>query len=533
MRNQRLAAIVLNACLVLLIGSALQVSAQDSLTVGQAGDAITLDPHANNGIVEASMASNIFDPLVVLDKKMEIKPGLAERWENPNPTTWIFHLRRTVKFHDGSPLTAEDVKYSIERILSWKPFGAMGGLAAYISAISSARAIDAHTVELKTDEPFGPMLRSLRTAYIVNKGWVEKITREKGIEAVSLHPMGTGAYKFVEWVPGDHLIVERNNEWWGGKPEIGRITFRQIANNATRVAALLSGEIQIATELPPRDAERVKNNPATKLIVLPGMRTVNFKFDTIRDQTPGVPGMPNPLKKLGVRMAINYAIDEDTIVKVVMNGYARPSEQLASDAHFGWSPNIKRLPYDPAKARQLLAEAGYPHGFPLRVDSTNNRYVNDEEICLSVAQMLNKVGIQATCRARPKQVVFKEIYDPKTLCCSMFIFSFVTPTADMAGNLEPNFHTPTLKGGYGAYNGTPETPMYSNPKADALIDAAAVETNEAKRLKLLQGASETIMADYPIVPLHYQADLYGMSRRVEWTPRPDYFLTMYDAKLVK
>lgn len=533
MWSARFLVIALSVCLAVLTGSANLAWTQDTLVVGQAGDAITLDPHAGNGIVEASMASNLFDPLVILDRKMEVKPGLAERWENPNPTTWLFHLRKNVRFHDGAPLTAEDVKYSLERILNWKPFGDMGGVTVYISAISSVRVVDPLTVEIKTDKPFGPMLRSLRTAYIVNKAWVEKITREKGIEAVSLHPMGTGAYKFVEWVPGDHLTVERNDSWWGGKPEIPRITFRQIANNATRVAALLSAEIQIATELPPRDADRVKNNPATKVILLPGMRTVNFKFDSVRDQTPGVPGMPSPLKKLKVRMAINHAIDEDTIVKVVMNGYARPSEQLASDSHFGWSPNIKRLPYDPAKARQLLAEAGYPNGFPLRIDSTNNRYVNDEEICLSVAQMLNKVGIQATCRARSKQVVFKEIYDPKILCCSMFIFSFVTPTADMAGNLEGNFHTPTLKSGHGAYNGTPETPMYSNPQADKLIEAAALETDEAKRLKLLQAASETIMADHPIVPLHYQSDLYGMSRRVDWTPRPDYFLTMSDARLLK
>lgn len=522
---------LLTGAVMLLSGWVGDVWAQETLVIGQAGDAITLDPHANIGIVEASLASNIFDPLVVFDKKMEVKPGLAERWETPNPTTWVFHLRKGVKFHNGSPLTAEDVKYSIERILNWKPFGTMGGVAAYINAIESVRVIDPDTVEIKTGKPFGPMLRSLRTAYIVNKAHVEKITQEKGIEAVSLNPMGTGAYKFVEWVPGDHLIVERNDSWWGGRPAISRINFRQIANNATRVAALLSGEIHIATELPPRDVDRVKNNPETKVVVLDGMRTVNFKFDSVREVTPGVPGMPNPLKKLKVRMAINHAIDEDAIVKVVMNGYARPSNQLASDSHFGWSPAIKRLPYDPAKARRLLAEAGYPNGFPLRVDSSNNRYVNDEQICLTVAQMLNKVGIKATCNARSKQVVFKEIYDPKILCCSMFIFSFVTPTADIAGNLESNWHTPSSHAGYGTYNGTSDAPMYSNQTADKFIEAAALETDQDKRLKLLRAASETIMADYPIVPLHYQNDIYGMSKRVDWTPRPDYFLTMADARL--
>ncbi len=170
-------------------------------------------------------------------------------------------------------------------------------------------------------------------------------------------------------------------------------------------------------------------------------------------------------------------------------------------------------------------------GFPLRIDSTNNRYVNDESICLTVSQMLNKVGIQATCRARPKQVVFKEIYDPNILCCSMFVFSFVTPTGDIAGNLESNFHTPSSTSGYGAYNGgDAATPQYSNPAADLLIEAASAETDQDKRLKILQAASTVIMNDYAIVPLHYQNDIYGMSKTVDWQPRPDYFLTMFDAK---
>ena len=494
--------------------------AHDSLVVAQAGDAITLDPHANNGIVEASMASNIFDPLVILDKNMDVQPGLAESWENPDPVTWIFHLRKGVRFHDGSALTAEDVKFSIERILGWKPFGTMGGIAFYIAPIESARVIDTHTVELKTKKPFGPILRALRTAFIASKAHVEKITAEKGIEAVSLNPMGTGAYKLVEWLPGDHLLVERNDDWWGGRPAIRTINFRQISNNATRVAALLSGEIDIATELPPRDVDRVKSQAEAKVVILDGMRTVNYKFDTLRDETPGIPGIPNPLKKRKVRMAINHAIDADAIVKVVMNGFARTATQIAGDKHFGWNPDIERLPYDTEKARSLLAEAGYPDGFAMRIDSTNNRYVNDEQICLTVAQMLNKVGIKATCRARPKQVVFKEIYDPKILCCSMFVFSFVTPTADMAGNMEANFST-----SWG-------NKQYSNRAADLLIEAAASETDADKRRTILQGAATIIMADFAIVPLHYQNDIYGMSQKVDWQPRPDYFLTMFDAVLM-
>ena len=173
---------------------------------------------------------------------------------------------------------------------------------------------------------------------------------------------------------------------------------------------------------------------------------------------------------------------------------------------------------------------GFPKGFPLRVDSTNNRYVNDEQICLAVAQMLTKVGLQASCRARSKQIAFKEFYDKTILCCSMFVFSYVVPTADIAGNMETNFHTPTADGLYGASNGgDPKTPQYSNPAVDKLIEAAAQETDSGKRTQILQKASEAIMADYPIVPLHYQNDIYGISKKVSWKPREDYYLTMYDA----
>ena len=503
----------------------------EPLVIGQAGDPVTLDAHGNNGIVEASVQSNIFETLVTLDKKMEIQPALATRWENPEPDRWVFHLRPGVKFQNGAPLTAQDVAFSFQRLINWKPFGVMTGLAFYFHGVKSVTALDPLTVELRTSGPFATMLRNMRTAYIVNEAYIEKVTAEKGIEEVGRSPMGTGPFKFVEWATGDHMTLDRFADYWGTKAGVERVIFRPIANNATRTAALLSGELGIATELPPLDVPRVKTNPNTRVVLDEGMRTINYKFDSVRAETPGIPGMPNPLRDVRVGEAINYAIDVNAIVKIIMNGFARPSTQLGGHQHFGWSPAIERLPYDPAKAKQLLAEAGYPHGFPLRIDSSTNRYVNDEQVCLAVAQMVTKIGIQATCRARPKEVAFKEFYDSHILCCSMFVFSFVTPTADMSGNLETNFHTPTADGKYGATNGgNPGTPQYSNLEADRLIEAASLELDAQKRLAILRKASETIMADYAIAPLYYQNDIYGMSSKLDWVPRPDDFMTMWDAK---
>src|SRR5262245_11118971 len=354
------------AALATLSMAAPQVTRAQTLVVGQAGDTLTLDPHSFNGIVEASLMSNLFDPLIAFDKNMEIDPKLSliESWKNPAPDRWVFEIRKGVKFHNGADLTAEDVAYSIERMRNWKAFGAMTGIAVYLNKLTSAKATGPYTVEVETSGPFGPMIRHLRTVFVVNKAHVEKVTKEKGIEEVGRQPIGTGAFKFVEWVPGDHVTLERNASWWGGEGGDEQDMVRQIANNATRTAALLSGEIQIATELAPHDVARVKQSPANEVVVLDGMRTVNYKFDSVREETPGVTGIKNPLRDVRVRMAINHAIDSQAIAKVVMAGYGTPSEQIAGRQHFGWSPNVKRLPYDQEKAKALLAEAGFPKGFP-------------------------------------------------------------------------------------------------------------------------------------------------------------------------
>jgi peptide/nickel transport system substrate-binding protein len=195
------------AVLAALRIAAPQGARAQTLVVGQAGDTLTLDPHSFNGIVEASVMSNLFDPLIAFDKNMEVdtKLSLIESWKNPAPDRWVFEIRKGVKFHNGADLTAEDVAYSIERMRNWKAFGAMTGIAFYVNKLASAKATGPNTVEVQTAGPFGPMIRHLRTVFVVNKAHVEKVTKEKGIEEVGRQPVGTGAFKFVEWVPGDHV----------------------------------------------------------------------------------------------------------------------------------------------------------------------------------------------------------------------------------------------------------------------------------------------------------------------------------------
>ncbi|WDR01317.1 ABC transporter substrate-binding protein [Devosia algicola] len=499
--------------------------AEGELIIAEAQSPNTLDPQANNNIPTASISSNIYDTLVGMDRDMNVVPALALSWETPDATTWVFKLRPDVKFHNGADLTAEDVKFSIDRVANWEPEGGFGGVGYISCCIASTSVVDPLTIEIKTKEPFGALLRSLRTTFIMNKENTEKLMADGGIEAVSNSPMGTGAFKFVEWIKGDHISLVRNDDWWGPDVGIEKLTFREISSEPTRVAALLSGEVDIASNISPQNEARLQSSDGVSSIAVEGMRTVGYRFDAIRAQTPGIPGMDNPLLDRRVRQAIIESVDEDAIIKVVMNGKATINTQMAGRQHLGFNPRIERLPYDPEHAKTLLAEAGYADGFPLTIDSTNNRYVNDEQICLAVTQMITKIGIQATCRGRPASVFGPAIYQQGDAGDgSMWVFSHVTPTADISGNLESNFHS--NDGTFGAFN-----PGYSNVAVDRLIELSNQTTDQDDRRAYLEGAVSLIMEDAVYLPLHYQFDIYGMRDSVQWEPRADGFMTMSDATL--
>ncbi len=378
------------------------------LKIALAAEPTSIDPLYHTLNPNNQVARHIFDRLVHQDARQRLVPGLALSWKPIDAGTWEFKLRPGVKFHDGAPLTPEDIIFSIDR--ADKVPNSPASFAIYTKAVKGIDVIDPLTLHIKTGTPYPLLPNDLSTIAIQEKRAVEgKGTEDfnKGTAAI-----GTGPYKFVEWVPGNRLVLERNDNYWGPKPDWAKVIMRPIPNNAARVAALLAGDVDFIENVPTADLQRLKANPAVRVVETVSNRVIYLHLDSNRDQSPfvfgndGKPLAKNPLKDRRVRLAISKAINRPAIVERVMEGAAIPAGQLLPDGFFGVSPNLKPMAYDPEGAKKLLAEAGYPDGFRLTRHSPNDRYVNDEKVAQAVAQMLSRVGIKTDVQAMPQAVYF-------------------------------------------------------------------------------------------------------------------------------
>lgn len=335
-------------------GKALKSAAEKNskIVIAQSSDPLFLNPHGNNEGPTNSVNSNIYDALIFRKADLSVEPGLAESWEQKDDTTWIFHLRKGVKFHNGDPFTADDVIYSFKHCADSKVVSNM------VSFVDHINKIDDYTIELKTKKPFAPLLKYLAEVMIIDKKYVEAV----GDEEMNLKPIGTGPYKVVEWVKEDHITMKANEEYWKGKPDIQNVVFRPISNEATRTAALMSGDVQLITNVPVHDADQIKKNSKLKYISIPGLRLIYLTVDVTRDKTPTIEGK-NPFKDPKVKEAVQMAIDKDAIVKNIMNGHAFVADQGNIKQTAGYVDGIKAPKYNPEKAKELLKEAGYPDGF--------------------------------------------------------------------------------------------------------------------------------------------------------------------------
>jgi peptide/nickel transport system substrate-binding protein len=495
--------------------------AQDTLVLSQRGDALTLDPYDENESPTFSVLFNIFDPLVDTDAELHLVPGLAESWSQIDPTTWELHLRPGVTFHGGGTFDADDVVYSLNRVKTWEGSEVM----ADISTVASAEAVDPLTVRIHTAQPDPILLNRLITVLMMDRESTERAIAEHGVQWLVDHPDGTGPYRLVEWVKEDHLTLEANPNYWRGAPTIPHVIFRPISSDATRLAALLSGDVHLITEVPVRDTQRIEQTPGLRLLQRPSLRVIYLGVDCGRDETPGVPSSPpNPFKDRRVREAIYLAIDEQMIVDRVMNGFAVPAAQLVPSVIFGYDPSITRPAPDPERARALLAEAGYPNGFSARLDGPNDRYVNDSRIMQALAGQLARVGITVDVNAKPKTIFFEDEQQGR---CSFFLIGWTNPNGDSSGTFEYLLHTRQPERGLGVSN---YSSHYSNPELDALTEEAMHTTDRAERERVLQHAMRVAMEDLPHIPLHFQVDLYGASDQLEWTPRADTRLRAFDMR---
>ncbi len=509
------------AGLILSAAVAVPAASAEDLTIGLATDLTSVDPHFHNLGPNNAFSYHIFDRLINQGPNQELEPGLATSWEPIDDTTWEFKLREGVAFHNGEPFTAEDVRCTVERAPDVPNSPASFGI--YLNQITEVEIVDDHTVRLHTDGPYPLMASDISTIAIIDCAQKDAPTEAFNSGEAAI---GTGPYRFVEWVPGDRAVLEPNEDYWGDAPAWERVTFKPITTGPGRIAALLAGDVDVIAEVPTTDVERLEQNDNVSLSSGISNRVIYLHLDSDRDESPfvktkdGQPLVPNPLKDQRVREAMSKAINREAIVERVMDGQAIPAGQLLPEGFFGVAPNLEPDPYDPEAAQRLLEEAGYPDGFRLTIHSPDDRYINDAQIAQAIAQMLTRVGIQTAVETLPPSVFFSR---GSNLEFSFMLVGWGAGSGEASSPLKSLLATHDPDKGMGAAN----RGRYSNPEMDRLLEEALRTVDDDEREELLQQATEIAMRDYGIIPLHYQVNTWGTRKDLSYEPRTDeYTLAM-------
>ncbi len=486
------------------------------LRIGLSGEVTSLDPHYLAAQPNLTVARHVFESLTDVDPQTRLIPGLAESWRVLDATTWEFTLRRDVKFHDGSLLTAEDVAFSLQRPLSIK--GSPGGFASYVRAIATTTVVDKRTLRVKTKYPYGALPEELNSILIVSKKAALKAGPEDFDSGRAM--IGTGPYKFVRYQRGDRLQLARHDGWWGSRPAWDQVTLRVVTSDPSRTAALLAGDLDVIEHVPSADIKNLNKNNKLKVMQTTSWRTILLHLDQYRAQPPGVTDhngkalAKNPFMDLRVRLAISKAIHRSAIADRVMEGLAVPAANIVSPGVFGYNAELKAEPYDPEGAKRLLAEAGYPGGFNVTLAGPNNRYINDEQVLQTVAQLLTRVGIVTRVEAAPMSAYIGRARKGDT---SFSLLGWGSFAADLA--LRSLVATPNAEKGYGTWNWG----HYANPKVDALMEKAFASVDRTRREALAREANTLAMNDLAFIPLHHQIVSWAMRADLNYTPRTDEF----------
>jgi peptide/nickel transport system substrate-binding protein len=503
-----------------LLSAALAVHAQ-TVRIANQGDSLSMDPHSLNESLQLSVTGNVYEPLVGRGKDLSLAPALATSWSQTSPTVWRFELRKGVKFHDGTPFTADDVVFSLRRAAEDG-----GDFKGVVGDIKEVRKVSDFVVDVETKAPFPILPDQISTTYIMSKKWCEDnqatrpVDRRKGLEnAASFRANGTGPYRIRERQPNVRTTFSRNGNYWGKvEGNVQEVIFTPIGNDATRVAALLSGEIDVMEPVPLQDVERINASPNARVIVGPELRTIFLGMDQKRDelQFSNVKGK-NPFKDKRVRQAFYQSIDIEGIQKTVMRGASRPTALMVGPGVNGFVPDLnKRPPYDPDAAKKLLADAGYPNGFEVTMNCPNDRYVNDARICQAVAANLSRIGVKINLAAETKGTYFPKILRRDT---SFYMLGWTPTTYDAHNALSALTRCPDDKGA-GQFN----LGAYCNPELDKLTNAIQGETDKAKRSQMIAEAFKIHAADIGHIPLHQQSLAWGVSRNIELVQLADNFM---------
>lgn len=474
-----------------------------------------MDPQFHNLAANLSVSQNIFDSLVRMNADSQIEPGLAESWRRVDDQTWEFKLR-DARFQDGSPLTAEDVIWSLDRPATL--VGSPAGFGLYTKAITGKVAVDAHTVRVTTNGPYPLLLSDLSTIFIVSRKATEGVATEEFARGKGM--VGTGPYRFVSFLRDDRVELARADGSWDRLPAWEHVTVRFIANNAARLASMLSGDVDAIEGVPTSDLASVKANPNLVFAQKVSGRLVYLYVDSGRDDTPQVTAKDgsklahNPLADERVRRAMSMAINRDAITDRVMAGLGYPTANLVSEKLYGYDPALKVTPYDPDGARKLLAEAGYPAGFALTLSGPNDRLVADAQIVQAIGQMWSRVGIAVKVETLPMSA-----YAPRGAKgeFSVGLIGFGAQTGESSSTLRAIIACADPKSGGGLYNWS----HYCNPAVDEALGAALRTVDDKARLALLQKAAHLAVETEAIIPLHFQATTWAARRGIAIVPRTD------------
>ncbi len=515
-----------------LLATAMATSAlAQTLTIGVRGGPDSIDPHFTATGTHAEALKHVYDTLVWSGDGLELQPRLAVSWKAINDSTWEFKLRKGVKFHDGSDFTAADVKFSIERI---PVVAGPNPTTIYVRRVKDTRIIDAHTILIITDGASPNLPNDFIRLFIVSSKAAIGLTKDNANEAFNSGKaaVGTGPYKYVSWQPKGDLVLDRFDGYWGPKEPWARHVRKEIANDAARVAQLKAGQLDLITRVPASDVATLKRDPKINVQTIETVYVFNVELD-MRDKLQnasnkdGSPLAKNPLLDLRVRQAIDLAIDRKGLAEIAMEGLGKPSSQMVTPSIFGYNKSLPERKYDPAAAKKLLADAGYPNGFKIQFSFTKDRLPGDTEVGTSIAQMLAAIGIDATPNAQPAAVFFPARTRGEF---SMSMSGWGTLTGEANYTLSSLAHSNDKEKKMGAFN----VLGYINPEMDKLLQAAAVEMDVAKRRKYLEDANALLDKDKQRLPIVAVGSAWAMQKdKVTIKPRVDEDTLAMNIKPVK
>jgi peptide/nickel transport system substrate-binding protein len=486
------------------------------VVIAQGVDPTTLDTMNQSETPASNLAINIWDTLVERDANLKLVLGLAA--ELPRlvaPTTWEVKLRKGVKFHNGEDFNAESAKFSLERLAGGQ--GKLRG-ATFFAPIDRVEIVDPYTIRVHTKKPW-PTFTVVMT-FVQGSMYPPKAYKDKDTTFISRGPIGTGPYRLVRWSKDEEIVLEANDKYWRGAPKIKTVVFRPIPDDAVRVAALQNGEIDVAVNIPPHLAAIIDKHPKLFLSTAPSIRTIQLMFYTHQMDAQHKPTGPynGPTADKRVRQAIAYALDADEIIKSVLDGKGVRVATMLTTMHFGFDPKLQPIKHDLARAKKLLAEAGFAGGVEITLHGPRGRYVRDAEVAEAVAGQLTKAGIKTTLRTYDFVTYLNNmVYVHKA--GPVWLIGWGTPTVDAETVYGPLFKAPGIFANW------------HNEDFNRMFEEAQAIMDEKKRLEQYHRINKLWVEEMPAVPLYQQLDLYGVSKRLVWKARPDEVIQAFTMSL--